>query len=75
MRRTYHMIMTFPIGFGTGTFGWKLVAVSLHTTIAARGLDEIDSKNVFNHATISVADAQIMGHLFKYATNHLFLQR
>lgn len=31
MRRTYHMIMTFPIGFGAGTFDWKLVAVSLHT--------------------------------------------
>lgn len=30
--------MTFPIGFGAGTFGWKLVAASLHTAIAEWGL-------------------------------------
>lgn len=51
MRRTYHMIMTFPIGFGAGTFAWKLVAASLHTPIPEWGLSasEIDSVQVFNY--------------------------
>lgn len=58
MRRTYHMIMTFPIGFGAGTFGWKLVAASLHTTIAVWGWGfAIDSVELFNYGAIFIRSA------------------